>query len=181
MPSFAAPIRSFDHPIASVRLRVSRSFLSASPALPSGKRGRHRRPVFSIDVIDALHFLHPTHFVEQQDRAINVGAETVAVNDMLLCRDGKYAMLEAGPPYAKLLKGYSIFFDCGDDKTSYAREVDCCHVCTGPSIAMEWTVAVKRRLTARLHVHWRAIAVHGANIRSHRTVDAIRESIGKRC
>jgi crotonobetainyl-CoA:carnitine CoA-transferase CaiB-like acyl-CoA transferase len=77
----------------------------------------------SIDIIDALHFLHPTHFVEQQGRAINIGAETVAVNDMFICRDGKYVMLEAGPPYAKLLKGYSVFFDCGDDKTSYAREV----------------------------------------------------------
>jgi hypothetical protein len=77
----------------------------------------------SIDIIDALHFLRPTHFVEQKGRAINVGAKTVTVNDMFLCRDGKYVMLEAGPPYAKLLKGYSVFFDCGDDKTSYAREV----------------------------------------------------------
>jgi len=77
----------------------------------------------SIDIIDALHFLPPTHFVEQQVRAIKVGAETVALNDLFLCRDGKYAMLEAGPPYAKLLEGYSAFFDCGDCKTSYAREV----------------------------------------------------------
>ncbi len=77
----------------------------------------------SIDIVDALHFLHPTHYVEQQGRAINVGAESVVVNDMFLCRDGKYVMLEAGPPYAKLLKGYSVFFDCGDDKVSYAREV----------------------------------------------------------
>ena len=77
----------------------------------------------SIDIVDALHFLHPTHFVGQQGRAIDVGAETVAVNDVFLCRDGKYVMLAAGPPYAKLLKGYSVFFDCGDDKTSYAREV----------------------------------------------------------
>ena len=82
-----------------------------------------RKTDVSIDIIDALHFLHPTHFVQQQGRAINVGAETVAVNDMFLCRDGKYVMLEAGPPYAKLLKGYSMFFDCGDDKASYAREV----------------------------------------------------------
>jgi len=76
-----------------------------------------------IDIIDALHFLHPTHYVEQQGRSINVGAEGVAVNDMFLCNDGRYIMLEAGPPYAKLLKGYSTFFDCGDDKASYAREV----------------------------------------------------------
>jgi crotonobetainyl-CoA:carnitine CoA-transferase CaiB-like acyl-CoA transferase len=77
----------------------------------------------SIGIIDALHFLHPTHFVKQQGRSINVGAEGVAVNDMFLCRDNRYIMLEAGPPYAKLLKGYLNFFDCGDNKQSYAREV----------------------------------------------------------
>lgn len=77
----------------------------------------------SIDIVDALHFLHPTHFVQQQGRAINVGAENVAVNDMFLTRDNKYIMLEAGPPYAKLLKGYTVFFDCGDDKAAYARAV----------------------------------------------------------
>jgi len=76
-----------------------------------------------IDIFDALHFLHPTHFVKQQGRSINVGAEMVVINDLFLCKDGKYVMLEAGPPYAKLLKGYSTFFDCGDDKASYAREV----------------------------------------------------------
>lgn len=77
----------------------------------------------SVGIVDALHYLHPTHFVTQQGRSINVGAEHVAVNDMFRCRDGRYLMLEAGPPYAKLLKGYSVFFDCGDDKQSYAREV----------------------------------------------------------
>ena len=77
----------------------------------------------SIDIVDALHFLHPTHFVQQQGRAINVGAENVAVNDMFLTRDNKYIMLEAGPPYAKLLKGYTVFFECGDEKACYARAV----------------------------------------------------------
>jgi hypothetical protein len=42
----------------------------------------------SIDIVDALHFLHPTHFVEQHGRAINVGAESVAVNDMFVARTG---------------------------------------------------------------------------------------------
>ncbi|HWX27082.1 MAG TPA: hypothetical protein VNZ53_06540 [Steroidobacteraceae bacterium] len=32
-------------------------------------------------------------------------------------------MLEAGPPYPKLLRGYLNFFDCGDNKVSIAREV----------------------------------------------------------
>ena len=77
----------------------------------------------AIEIVDALHFLHPTHYVEQQGRAVNVGAEGVAVNDLFLCLDNRYIMLEAGPPYAKLLKGYLNFFDCGDNKQSYAREV----------------------------------------------------------
>ena len=42
---------------------------------------------------------------------------------MFLCRDNRHVMLEAGPPYMKLLKGYLNFFDCGDDKKSFAREV----------------------------------------------------------
>lgn len=77
----------------------------------------------SVDIIDALHSLHTTHFVAQQGRPISVGAEYVDVNDLFLCRDGRYLMLEAGPPYAKLLKGYLDFFDCGNNKKSIAREV----------------------------------------------------------
>ncbi|MGA9169290.1 MAG: CoA transferase [Nitrososphaeraceae archaeon] len=77
----------------------------------------------AIDIIDALHHLHPTHFVQQQGRLINVGAEFVDVNGMFLCRDGRYVMIEGGPPYPKLLKGYLNFFDCGYNKKSIAREV----------------------------------------------------------
>lgn len=77
----------------------------------------------AMDIIDALHYLHPTHFVQQQGRPINVGAEYVEVNGMFLCRDDRHIMLEAGPPYMKLLNGYLNFFDCGNNKTSFAREV----------------------------------------------------------
>ena len=76
----------------------------------------------SIDIINALHSLHPTHFVQQQGRLINVGAEFVDVNGMFLCRDDRYIMIEGGPPYPKLLKGYLNFFDCGYNKKSIARE-----------------------------------------------------------
>jgi crotonobetainyl-CoA:carnitine CoA-transferase CaiB-like acyl-CoA transferase len=76
-----------------------------------------------IDIIDALHYLHPTHFIQQQGRPINVGAEFVDVNDMFLCRDNCYVMIEGGPPYLKELKGYLNFFDCGYNKKSIAREV----------------------------------------------------------
>jgi hypothetical protein len=54
---------------------------------------------------------------------MNVGAEFVDVNDLFLCRDNRYIMIEGGPPYAKLLKGYLNFFDCGYNKKSIAREV----------------------------------------------------------
>ena len=77
----------------------------------------------AIDIIDALHYLHPTHFVQQQGRPILVDAEHVEVNGTFLCRDHRYVMLEAGPPYVKLLNGYLNFFDCGNNKKSLAREV----------------------------------------------------------
>ena len=54
---------------------------------------------------------------------MNVGAEFVDVNDLFLCRDNRYIMIEGGPPYTKLLKGYLNFFDCGYNKKSIAREV----------------------------------------------------------
>ena len=53
----------------------------------------------------------------------NVGAEFVQVNGIFATRDGRYIMLEAGPPYQKLLNGYLNFFDCGNKKQSFAREV----------------------------------------------------------
>ncbi len=76
-----------------------------------------------VDIIHALHYLHSTHFVQQQGRPMNVGAEFVDVNGMFLCRDNRYVMIEGGPPYLKLLKGYLNFFDCGYNKKSIAREV----------------------------------------------------------
>ena len=52
----------------------------------------------SIDIIDALHYLHPTHFVQQQGHLINVGAEFVDVNGMFLCRHDRYVMIKEGHP-----------------------------------------------------------------------------------
>jgi len=76
-----------------------------------------------IDIIDALHSLHPTHYIYQQGKPMNVGAEFVDVNGLFLCRDNRYVVIEGGPPYLKLLKGYLNFFDCGYNKKSIAREV----------------------------------------------------------
>ncbi|MGN6795124.1 MAG: CoA transferase [Streptosporangiaceae bacterium] len=77
----------------------------------------------SMDIIHGLHHLHPTHYVEHSGYPSNVGAEFVAVNGVFPTRDGRYLMLEAGPPYQKLLNGYLNFFDCGNNKQSFAREV----------------------------------------------------------
>ena len=76
-----------------------------------------------IGIIDALHHLHPTHFVAQSGYRMDVGAERVAVNNLFRCSDDRHVMLEAGPPYAKLLDGYLDFFDCGNNRNSIAREV----------------------------------------------------------
>lgn len=77
----------------------------------------------SVNILDALNHLHPTHFVQQQGKTIDVGAEFVPVNGLFRCRDERQIMLEAGPPYAKLQKGYQNFLDCGDNKISYTREI----------------------------------------------------------
>lgn len=76
-----------------------------------------------IDIVDALHFLHPTHYISQSGQSINVGAEFVETNGIFKCKDGEHVMIEAGPPYPKLLKGYLDFFDCGNNKKSIAREI----------------------------------------------------------
>src|SRR5262249_6785981 len=91
----------------------------AGAAIWPGSTGQ--QPHLGIDTIDALHYLHPTHFVQQQGRPILVDAEHVEVNGTFLCRDRRYVMLEAGPPYVKLLNGYLNFFDCGNNKRSFAR------------------------------------------------------------
>jgi crotonobetainyl-CoA:carnitine CoA-transferase CaiB-like acyl-CoA transferase len=85
-------------------------------------RGGPRTDI-SMDIIDALHYLHPTHYIEQSRYSSNVGAEYVAVNGVFQTRDGRYVMLEAGPPYQKLLNGYLNFFDCCNNKESFVREV----------------------------------------------------------
>jgi crotonobetainyl-CoA:carnitine CoA-transferase CaiB-like acyl-CoA transferase len=70
-----------------------------------------------------VHHLHPTHYVEQAGYSSSVGAEHVAINGVFETRDRRYVMLEAGPPYEKLLTGYLNFFDCGNNKESFVREV----------------------------------------------------------
>ena len=85
-------------------------------------RGGTRTDI-AVDIVHALHYLHQTHYVEQAGYPSSVGAEFVEVNGIFPTRDGRYIMLEAGPPYQKLLNGYLNFFDCGNNKQSFTREV----------------------------------------------------------
>lgn len=103
---------------------------SATALLLIGAAGaaiwQHRAGVstdVSTGIIQALHYLHPTHFVRQGRFRRNVGAEYVPTNGILPTRDNRYVMIEAGPPYPKLLSGYLNFFDCGNNRQSLAREI----------------------------------------------------------
>lgn len=75
-----------------------------------------------IDIIDALHHLHDSHFIWQNGYKIEVGAEFVAINSFFRCKDGRMVYTIAGPPYMKLLNGYLDFFECSNNKESFRRE-----------------------------------------------------------
>lgn len=76
-----------------------------------------------VSVYDAIHALHSTHFLWQSDYSMSVGAEFVPTNGIYKCKDGKYVMIESGPPYVKLERGYLNFLDCGNNRDSIAREI----------------------------------------------------------
>jgi len=82
-----------------------------------------RETGISIDIVDALHHLHPTHFVAQMGHRIDVGAEHVATNGIFATRDGHHVMIEAGPPYPKLRDGYLSFFGCANTRSALAQSI----------------------------------------------------------
>src|SRR5262249_124391 len=77
----------------------------------------------ALDIVDALHALHSTHFLKQRGYSISGGGEFVPTNGIFACRDGRSIMIEAGPPYAKLERGYLNFFDCGNNREAIARKI----------------------------------------------------------
>ena len=87
-------------------------------------QGRGGTPVeVEVDVVDALHALHSTHYVSQSGFPISVGAEFIPTNGIFACQDGNFLMIESGPPYLKLERGYLNFFDCGNNRESLARHI----------------------------------------------------------
>jgi len=97
----ADPVIRSPHHLAEASAMVQLLIGVAGAAIWHARTGQQTD--IEIDIIHALHYLHPTHFVLQQGRQINVGAEFVDVNDIFLCRDNRYVMIEGGPPYLKLL------------------------------------------------------------------------------
>ncbi len=77
----------------------------------------------SLNIFDAIHYLHPTHFIWQSGHHIPLGAEIVPTNGIFTCKDGRKVMIESGPPYQKLMNGYLNFFDCGNNRKSIARSI----------------------------------------------------------
>jgi crotonobetainyl-CoA:carnitine CoA-transferase CaiB-like acyl-CoA transferase len=117
----ADPVIRSPHRLAEASCTAHLLIAAAGAAIWAARTGE--RTDVAMDVVHGLHHLHPTHFVEQAGYPSNVGAEFVEVNGVFRTRDGGYVMLEAGPPYQKLLNGYLNFFDCGNRKESFAREV----------------------------------------------------------
>lgn len=76
-----------------------------------------------VNLVDALHAIHSTHYLQQNGYGLTVGAEFVPTNGLYQCKDGCFIMIEAGPPYIKLERGYLNFFDCGNNRASLAREI----------------------------------------------------------
>lgn len=77
----------------------------------------------SLNILDAIHFLHPTHFIWQSGHHIHLGAENVPTNGIYPTKDGRNVMIEAGPPYPKLMNGYLNFFDCGNNRESLGKAI----------------------------------------------------------
>lgn len=81
------------------------------------------RSSMEVSLYDAIHALHSTHFLWQSNYSMSVGAEFVPTNGIYKCKDGRFIMIESGPPYVKLERGYLNFFDCGNNRDSIAREI----------------------------------------------------------
>lgn len=77
----------------------------------------------SLSMFDAIHHLHPPHYLWQSGVKISLGAEYVPTNGLYKCKDGRFIMIEAGPPYAKLQTGYLNFLHTINDRQSIAEVI----------------------------------------------------------
>lgn len=115
------PILRSPHHLSEATAYALTAEAMAAAALDRQQGGK--RNALTVNVIDAIHFLHSSHFLWQSGYAMTVGAEFIPTNGIFQCRDGQYIMIESGPPYIKLERGYLNFFDCGNNRDSIARSI----------------------------------------------------------
>ncbi len=77
----------------------------------------------SLNIHDAIHYLHPVHFVWQSGYNMDLGADKVQINFNYRCKDGRQVWLQCGPPYPKLQDGYLNFFNCGNNREAIAKVI----------------------------------------------------------
>jgi crotonobetainyl-CoA:carnitine CoA-transferase CaiB-like acyl-CoA transferase len=76
-----------------------------------------------LSMYDAIHHLHSPHFLWQSGLKLSLGAEYVYTNGLYPCKDGRFIMIEAGPPYAKLQNGYLNFLHSNNDRQGIASAI----------------------------------------------------------
>lgn len=50
-----------------------------------------------INIFDAIHYLHPVHFVWQSGYNMDLGADKVPINYSYRCKDGRHIWIQCGP------------------------------------------------------------------------------------
>ena len=88
---------------------------------------KHRTGVdneLTIDIHDAIHYLHPVHFVWQSGYNMDLGADKVQLNFHYETKMGRSVWLQCGPPYPKLQDGYLNFFNCGNNRDAIGKVIE---------------------------------------------------------
>ncbi|NER94042.1 MAG: hypothetical protein F6J86_09415 [Symploca sp. SIO1B1] len=93
----------------------------AASAIWKHRTGRDNN--LEIDIHDAIHYLHPVHFIWQQGYNMDLGANLVEINYCYQCKDGRHVWIQAGPPYPKLQNRYLNFFDCGNNRKAIQKVI----------------------------------------------------------
>jgi len=93
----------------------------AASAIWKHRTGRDNN--LEIDIHDAIHYLHPVHFIWQQGYSMDLGANLVEINYCYQCKDGRHVWIQAGPPYPKLQNRYLNFFDCGNNRKAIQKVI----------------------------------------------------------
>lgn len=88
---------------------------------------KHRTNIdnnLKIDIRDAIHYLHPVHFVWQSGYNMDLGADKVEINFNYKTKTERSVWIQCGPPYPKLQDGYLNFFNCGNNRAAIGKVIE---------------------------------------------------------